>query len=260
MAKSISSLIKQWQALSHELRKTVEETPKLPVSNVAAEPTVRQKNNEHITAAMQKMHEYSKDPSQHPLANEISSNLHKFVMEAPKGSIDIGELNHQREQLPDVRNRHKEIGKPYDTQHMEEAINHHLSDIKSIKDAHDNYGGENTVKALLHTWGANGTPKMYANLHFKRHNIIHDLNDLVAPGSPKSNRSDDKDFGVLPHPPWHKTPTDPELDQKARDAEDAFMSYDENDVLGYDDPVRSKAYNNAVVDRGWDLFKRHYKL
>ncbi len=181
---------------------------------------------------------------------------------------------------------------------MEEIINHHVGNVKSLKEIHDKNGGIDAIEAMGRTMGANTSPLEYSGL--KLHPQVHaDLMNLMRPGahqylSPtpeyeshqRAERAAHADASKEnPNADWTETSRiarervpdfvgnwgqrqlpdstydDDWDDTKHREAIDSTYSeamFGGNGDGG--DPVALKNHENAAINRALDRFKRHHKL
>ena len=279
MEKLIKNALGQWNIIKEELRKAPVD-PKVPatpaVQPAAATPTPevtpaptptaplspRDQNSQHLKGLFDQMKEHHLKEDLVKV-KALKGQIKDHLLKAPKGSIDFGVLGDLRE------NQHKGVAlegngwrarRAIDHKDMAEIINHHLGDAKSIKDIHDNHGGMKAVEALMRTMGANGDPVAYSNLKFKKPGLHEDLLDLVNPGKAQSDRQNRRHEGVLPRTYLESTPSDPKLHKKVEDTWSDGDGEDEDGYQGWDNPSKAKDHEDAVIARGLDKFKRHFKL
>lgn len=273
MEKLIKNALGQWNIIKEELYKAPVD-PKVPAVTPVAQPTAptpevtapatlspKDQNSQHLKGLFDQMkeHHVKKNLEQ---VKALKGQIKDHILKAPKGSIDFGVLGDLRE------SQHKGVNldgntrwtkRAIDHNDMAEMVNHHLGDAKSIKEIHDNHGGMKAVEALMRTMGANGDPVMYSNLKFKKPGMHEDLLDLVNPGKSAYDRQDRRHEGVLPRTYLESTPSDPKLHKKVVDTWENL--YDDSDGTdGWDNPSKTKAHEDAVIARGLDKFKRHFKL
>ena len=274
MEKLIKNALGQWQIIKEELYKApvdpkVPTTPPVQPADTTPEVTApaltpatlspRDQNSQHLTGLFNQMKEHHVGED---LANALAlkGQIKDHILNAPKGSIDFGVLGDLREK------QHKgsplgDIGRfsqcAINHQDMAEMINHHLGDARSIKDIHDNHGGMKAVETLMRTMGANGDPSEYSHLKFKKPGLHEDLLDLVNPGKAINDRHERRHEGVLPRTYLDHVSSNPKLDKKVEDTHEDLWS---DDNQNWDNYSIMKAHEDAVVARGLDKFKRHFKL
>jgi hypothetical protein len=192
---------------------------------------------------------------------QISSDeLHKGLMD-PKfnQNFDFGELYR-------LNNKNKPYGGHGPLRHAQvrDLIREHAGDVNSLDHFHQRHGGNDALKGLMQANGSNGTPHKYldhTNRLFKIHGIDEDLQDLVNPGKGKPYPSTQ----TTPTPGYsgkfsdsHKILYDPSVNPLHRAVDDTFAPYVES-VGDPDDPdsiERSREHENAVINRGIEIFKK----
>lgn len=251
----IKTTIEQVTLVNQVLKKTPDGTPPEAPQPAVDMSEARKANSKKLTDLFGKMNEHSAAGRVGP-AGEIKGQIKDLALKAPKGSIDVGHMGIMREhQLQSGNTR-----KPLSHEDMEEVINHHLSDAKSLKDIHQNHGGDDTIRTLMHTMGANGNPKQYSNLKFNKPGLHEDLLDLVWGNKADHDRSTQRHKGVMPQAPFAKTPYDPDLNAKVQKTGEALMGGGGDEEYGLDNKTITKAHEKAVVDRGLELLRRHHGL
>lgn len=264
----IKTTIEQVKLVSEVLKKTPDaptptSTAPIPSSNIEEQ---RNANHKKFTDMFNKMNDHTTN-GRHDEASKVRGEIKNTALIAPKGSVDVGRLNEMRErQLMGTVTRNSQghawtdHGRQVNHDDVAEIINHHLGDAKSLKDIHDNHGGEKTIEALMRTMGANGIPKNYSNLKFNKPGIHEDLLDLINPHKADHDRKKQRHKGVFQQAYFSKTPVDPELNHQVNETFDKMFEEDDNGNYGHYDKHISKAHENAVVARGIEHFKRHHKL
>lgn len=270
MAELIKSILDQWKLVGESLKKAPDDpvTPPAAPTPTPAAPSMdnlKKANAAHISGLFSQLNSHSLH-NRNDEAKRVKGEIKDFALGAPKGSIDIGHLgelreNHLKIQHPPGGRGDWDRGykvRPMTDEDMAEVINHHLGDAKSLKDIYQNHGGEKTLRSLMHVNGARGTPQAsYSHIKFKNPSMHADLQDLVNPGVGSHHREENRHKGVLPQAPFAKTEWDPELHQKVHDT---FTNMTDDLYEGNENENAQKNHQNAVVDRGAEMFKRHYKL
>lgn len=128
----------------------------------------------------------------------VRGALKQYLLDLPRGQIDLGHLNTLREgSRPVPTHMHDYERHPDDppnlvtevtgqqrllsTGDMEEIINHHVGDAESLKEIYDNNGGIGAIEALGRTLGTNASPPAYSGLKLNKQ-VHADLMDLMRPG------------------------------------------------------------------------------
>lgn len=252
----IKTTIEQVTLVNQVLKKTPDSPPKPAVAPVGDMAEARKANSGKLKELFSKMNEHSA-ANRIAEADGVKGQIKDLALKAPKGSIDVGHMGMMREHQLENANKRK----PLSHQDMAEVINHHLGDAKSLKDIHQNHGGDDTIRTLMHTMGANGEPKSYSHLKFNKPGLHEDLLDLVWKGKGEYDRGTQRHKGVMPMAPFAKTPYDKDLDAKVQKTGHALMSGgDDGDEYGFDNKTITKAHEKAVVDRGLELLRRHHNL
>jgi len=255
----IKTSIQQVSLVKEALKKTPDNNTPATVPP-AAPPAgdmsaARQANTQKFKDLFNQMNEHSV-AGRTTEAHGIKGKIKDLAMNAPKGSIDVGKLGMMRERQlepPDAR-------KPLTHADMTEVINHHLSDVRNLKDIHQNHGGDDTIRTLMHTMGANGEPKQYSNIKFNKPGIHEDLLDLVFPGKADWDRTTQRHLGVPSKAPFANTAPDPKLEEEVGRTWDDVMDVHDMHDGSPSSEARMKAHENAVVKRGLDLLRRHANL
>jgi hypothetical protein len=252
----IKTTIEQVSLVSEALKKAPGSTPPPSAPTPSNMDEARQANKKKLTEMFGKMNEHAVAGRSHEV-NQIKGEIKNLALKAPKGSIDVGHLGMMRENhLPISGSRVRAFSKG----DMEEIINHHLGDAKSLKDIHQNHGGDDTIRTLMHVMGANGSPRQYSNLKFNKPGVHEDLLDLIWEGKAQFDRDTQRHKGVMPRAYFTNTPVDPKLDDEVHRTGNSLWTEDEDDTLGVDRKHKFTAHENAVVARGLERFKRHHKL
>lgn len=267
MEKLIKNALGQWALIKEELRKAPEDAPKPiaapaltpePAPAVPAAPAVDK--HAHLRGLFDELSKHHK-AEDFEKTKAVKGQIKDHVLSAPKGSIDFGVLGDLREKQhkgPSIEGGgHRWPKRAVTHQDMAEMVNHHLGDVKSIKEVHDKHGGMKAVEALMRTMGANGDPEIYSHLKFKKPGVHADLMDLVNPGKSAYDRENKRHLGVLPRTYMAGTPADPALHKKVDDTWNNIYEAEDNE---WDNPSRTKAHEDAVIARGLDMFKRHHKI
>lgn len=244
----MEKIISQLKLVREMLKKTPNDAvpvpPALPATKEAREV------HKNIVADMFSDVKKHMDAGQHDETQAAIGKLKNFAVTAPKGSIDIGHFGKLSDPLLTKDGHHM-----IDTT---DIINHHLGDAKSLKDIYLNHGGEDTIKHLMRSMGANGETAQYSNFHFKKPGLHEDLLDMVNPGKAALDRENNRHLGVLPSKYMGNTEPLDHLDQEVTKAHNGFF----DTIFKGEDPTheQEEALTNAVVARGIDTFKRHHGL
>ncbi len=205
--------------------------------------------NKHITGLFGKLNGATKAGNQQAI-NAYKGDIRSYSLGLPKGSLDIGHLGKLRE--ASAKNG---ATRPIAHHELAEIINHHVGDVKSLKDLHQKNGGDAALETVMRTMGANGHPEEYSHMKFKNPGVHADILDLVQPGK----GGEDRKLHGLPPADFTSTPNDPNLDSDVdRTYDDMSGSWDGEE--GTHDSNLEKLHENAVVKRGVERFKRHHKL
>ena len=259
MEKLIKNALGQWKLVGEMLRKSPEDAPK-PI-----QPTI----NSDIRANSKKLSKLFSDQNEHIAngrareAHEVKGQIKDLALRAPKGSIDVGHLGSMRDTQLKVKHpdspEFQRGSRPLGKKDMEEIINHHLGDAKSLKDIHQNHGGMKTIEAVLKTVGSAADPTHYSNMKFKNPNVYLDMIDLLNPGKSQFEREEEgnRAKGILPKSPYSKTPANPDLHKKVEQTWDTWMNRGQDSE---EDHGNQAAHEKSVMDRATDIFKRHHKL
>jgi len=207
-------------------------------------------------------------------AKKQKGAIREFVLKAPKGTIDIGHLNHldqsqtNRDSVPHSQRIH--------AGDMSEMVGAHTKDNKSLKEVHDQHG-DGGVEAVLRAHGTNGSSRSYANKHlnpFLHHEANHavrghayttgpagdDKGELVdeATADHEVSRPDAvKHLSNVPKYDLFNNPHNDEVDK-------TFHRMMKRSSVDETNPNTNKRYSqeheDAVIRRGLDAFKTHHKL
>jgi len=261
MEKLIKSALGQWSIVSDTLN-TLPQKDMTTLSKTSDIAPMDPTHNEKITD-MFKAHSEAIKHGDMDKARDVKGAIKHYALTSPKGSLDIGHLSEQREGQADVDDVTTRDWSARVTQEdMIDIINHHVGDKeRSLKNIHSKFGDDG-VKALMHSIGADGGgPRHPDYTNLKLHPVLHhNISSLMNPGITDEWRKEDKHKGVLPFPPWHKTQEDvlkdPDHTKKVDSTYDGLFGTGDDDQF---QTIPMKAHNNAVVDRGLDIFKNHYK-
>ena len=201
----------------------------------------------------------------------IRGALKQHLLDLPQGQIDLGHLNKLREgskkvpehisdyrrdpdplvmPLNDEPTENTHASRVLSTGDMEEIINHHVGDAKSLKEIHDKNGGIGAVEALGRTLGTSGAPSSYTGI--KLHPQVYtDALELMRPGS--------RDYSINdPDEPLESTYPNHLQYPNAAEHEEAVDSTFRRMADGSESNM--KDHENAVINRALDRFKHHHKL
>jgi hypothetical protein len=249
-------------------------------------------HNEKISKMFDKLNEHAKNGDFDNMS-KVKGEIKDYALKAPKGSIDLGHFTDHREEHSTMdKHAPKSAGwraggeyTPEEEQQNESArkfyqgkfkhsdfvdiINHHVGDqLKSLKQVADKRG-MGAVKGLMRAMGANcdGTEDTGGYSNLKLHPRLHyDIMDVMNPGKSDYYRKspEGKAAGLLPVSAFHRTQADPDLHQKVVDTWNNMYVDDEDpnneDEYPGSNPTKARVHEDAVMDRGLELFKRHYNI
>lgn len=182
-----------------------------------------------------------------------SKEFNQILSNAPKGSVDFGDIFHIAKNDPS--GKVKDLVKGSD---FIDHLNRHLDGVKDMKDIHDNHGGLDAVEGILKNYhGANGIPSEYSSLNFGKHNkkIQAEAQDLVFPGKGSGEYSGTKDPADRPDYSSHIDSTlDADVHKTMDDAQNASDPFHNSNWHLW------KKHTKAAMARAMDAFKKYHKL